>query len=131
MARVECFHRLRGQCLVILYVLGLVNHHTPQWVARIGLYVATQQVVGGNEHLVAALAPQALALGSRTSHGHHIHLRSELLELPHPVVHKRCRAHDKRLASTTPRQKQAYDLHGLAEAHLVGQYATKAHVRQR
>ena len=129
--RRDGLHRTGGKRLVVLYVLRLVQDLAPEVHGGVSLYVAAQQVVAGNEHLVAALATDAGALRRRAHHGRHVHLGCELLELRHPVVHQGGRAHHEARPPAAVCEQEGYHLHGLAQAHLVREDAAKAHGRKR
>ena len=135
---------------MVLDVLRLVERAAVERACGEVVGVDAQQIVRRDQHVAAtpiarelAFAPVAVAgsgsdahaLAFRAHDGADVEGGGEALELGHPVVHERRGADDEarpdRARLALPRQQERDELHGLAEAHLVGQDAAQIALGQR
>ena len=111
----------------ILHLLGLVQHHRAPLGLAQQAAVSRQQRVGGEHDVVALeLLDVARAVGPVMDDDRQV--GREPVELAAPVPEHGRRADDQRrpLSTVAPVQQVGDQLHGLAQAHVVGQQRAQA-----
>ena len=119
----------------VFNVLGLVEHHAGKVLLDVLVDIAPHKVIRRYNHVMLGHAGNLhAALGLGAHDGAHIERRGKALQLGGPVVHKRRGAHHERwfdVSRLHARQNMSDHLQRFAQAHIIGQNATKAQMLKR